>query len=279
MLIDSHQHFWKIGANGHGWPTRDIPLLYRDYLPGDLANVSVGTALVGTVLVQSQPNSDDTRWLLQVAEQTPLVMGVVGWADLKATDAPRRISALARHPKMRGLRPNLQSLPDDDWIADPGLDPAIDAMVAGGLNLDALVSTRHLKALEQVARRRPDLAIVIDHAAKPAIDHPDLFERWADRMTSLAVFDQVYCKLSGIVTEAAPGTQDQAFAQYVNHLLEVFGPARMMWGSDWPVVELRTGYPDWLALATRLCRVSDQNLSKIMYGTAAQFYRLKEPQR
>jgi L-fuconolactonase len=277
MLIDAHQHFWAIGANGQEWPTPDLPVLYRDYGPADLLDAAAGISLSGTILVQSQPHDADTDWLLRLADETPLVLGVVGWADLMAGGAPDRIAALAHHSKLRGLRPMLQSLPDDDWIADPALDPAIDAMVAGGLTLDALVFTRHLKALEQLAKRRPDLGIVIDHAAKPSIDTPDLFAHWTDAMTSLARFDHVYCKLSGLVTEAVPETPEHAFARYVDHVLTVFGPARIMWGSDWPVVELRTSYRDWLAMAVRLCRLSQHDQHEMTFGTAMRFYRLQEP--
>ena len=274
MLIDAHQHFWTIGVAGHEWPTPDLTVLHRDYGPADLLEAAAGTPLSGTILVQSQPHDADTDWLLRLADETPLVLGVVGWADLMAADAPDRIAALAHHPKLRGLRPMLQNLPDDDWIADPALDPAIDAMIACGLTLDALVLTRHLPALARLAARRPDLGVVIDHAAKPAIDEPNTFDHWADAIDTLARFDQVYCKLSGIVTEAAAGTSEAMFARYVDHLIAVFGSRRLMWGSDWPVVNLRADYPDWLAMARRLCPLDTMDVGKIMHGTAARFYRL-----
>jgi len=144
MLIDAHQHFWTIGGPGQSWPTADLPAIHRDFTPVDLTAAARGTGLTGTILVQSQPSDADTDWLLSVAAATPIVLGVVGWADLSARDAPARIASLACHPKFRGLRPMLHELPDDDWIADPRLDPAIDAMVDHHLSLDALIRPRHL---------------------------------------------------------------------------------------------------------------------------------------
>jgi L-fuconolactonase len=278
VIIDAHQHFWAVGAPGHEWPTSDFPTLYRDYGAVELAEAPAGAGLVGTVLVQAQANDAGTDWLLRVADATPLVLGVVGWADMLAPNASERIATLAEHSKMRGLRPMLQSLPDDDWIANPGLDPAIDAMLAHRLTLDALVFTRHLPALERLAARCPDLPIVIDHAAKPAIDEPDAFDHWAQAIAGLAGFDQVYCKISGLLTEVSAGTPEAAFAPYVDHLITVFGPQRLMWGSDWPVVKLRTSYAEWLAMATRLCRPTTGSVDHIMYGTATRFYRLNTEQ-
>jgi L-fuconolactonase len=273
-LIDAHQHFWRIGQNDCAWPTPDLAAIHRDFLPEDLAAVGAPLGLAGSVLVQSQPSDRDTDWLLDLAEGEPRVLGVVGWADLAAPDAPERIAALAGRAKLRGLRPMLQNLPDDSWIADPALDPAIDALVAHDLSLDALVFTRHLPHLRTLAERRPDLAIVIDHGAKPPIAAGE-FQPWADQIAALAALPQVHCKLSGLLTEATPGADPRTLAPYVAHLVAAFGPRRLMWGSDWPVLALAGGYGDWLDLARALSGLTAaDDLAELFGQTARRFYRL-----
>lgn len=279
MLIDAHQHFWTIGGPGQSWPTAELPAIHRDFTPLDLAAAAQGTGLTGTILVQSQPSDADTDWLLSVATATPLVLGVVGWVDLSARDAPARIARLACHPKFRGLRPMLHELPDDDWIADPGLDPAINAMVDHHLSLDALIRPRHLAPLARLAARRPNLCIVIDHAAKPAVADPDSFAPWAAAIDAITRFPQVYCKISGLFTEAPTRLDDGALQPFIDHLLGRFGTDRLMWGSDWPVVTLRCSYAEWIASARRLIGTDAAAISAILSGTASRFYRLDDAAR
>ncbi|WP_029909168.1 amidohydrolase [Caulobacter sp. UNC358MFTsu5.1] len=275
MLIDAHQHFWRVGRNGFSWPTPDLLAIHRDFGPADLAEVGAPVGLTGSVLVQSQADDRDTDWLLDLAADEPLVLGVVGWADLKAPDAPDRIAALARRPKLRGLRPMLQDLDDDAWIASPDLDPALDAMVAHGLSLDALVLTRHLPHLLDLARRRPDLAIVVDHGAKPPIATGEDAEAWERGIDALAELPQVFCKLSGLLTEAGPAQPTDALAPYVRRLVTAFGPERLMWGSDWPVLDLAGDYGGWLALAKALSGLTDPaDLAALFGGTCRRFYRI-----
>ncbi len=275
MLIDAHQHFWRVGRNGFAWPTPDLAAIHRDFGPADLAAAGAPLGLTGSVLVQSQPDDRDTDWLLDLAAAEPLVLAVVGWADLKAPDAPARIAALARHPKLRGLRPMLQNLDDDAWIASPDLNPALDAMVAHGLSLDALVLTRHLPSLLDLARRRPDLAIVIDHGAKPPIATGDGAEAWAAGINALAALPHVFCKLSGLLTEASPEQPTEALAPYVRRLVAAFGSERLMWGSDWPVLDLAGDYGGWLMLAKTLSGLTDPaDLAALFGGTCRRFYRI-----
>lgn len=275
MLIDAHQHFWRVGQNGFAWPTPDLVPIHRDFEPADLSEIAAPLGLTGSVLVQSQADDRDTDWLLRLAEHEPLVLAVVGWVDLASASAADRIAALARRPKLRGLRPMLQDLADDARIADPELDPALDAMVAHGLSLDALVQARHLPHLLTLARRRPDLPIVIDHGAKPPIAS-GAFQAWADAITALAARPQVHCKLSGLLTEAAPGQAPEDLAPYVRHLVSAFGAERLMWGSDWPVLNLAGDYAGWLALARILSGLTNpSDLAALFGGTCRQFYRIQ----
>lgn len=273
MLIDAHQHFWRIGRNGCAWPTSDLTAIHRDFGPGDLVEAAGDTGLAGTVLVQTQPNAQDTDWLLEIARNEPLVLGVVGWVDLLAPEAPARIAELAAHPKFKGVRPMLQDLPDDAWIARPELDPAIDALVARDLSLDALVFTRHLPHLEALASRRPELRMVIDHGAKPPIADGD-FDVWARAIARLAAMNQVHCKLSGLLTEAGPDPAPEALLAYMDHLLALF-PDRLMWGSDWPVLNLVSDYGAWRDQVRRLPQLKNKDVAEAVFsGVARSFYRL-----
>jgi L-fuconolactonase len=271
MIIDAHQHFWRIGANDCTWPTRDLGAIHRDFLPADLEAQARPLGVGGAVLVQSQESDRDTDWLCELAETAPFVQAVVGWADLKGADAAARIETLARRPKLRGLRPMLQGLPKD-WILDRDLEPAIEAMKARGLTLDALVYTRHLPALRAFASHHPDLPIVIDHCAKPPIAEGTV-SPWREEMSALAKLENVYCKFSGLLTEAQ-GSPPEALAAYASHVVRAFPPERLMWGSDWPVLNLAAGYGDWFDLACALSEMSGADLDWLLGGAARAFYRL-----
>lgn len=274
MRIDAHQHFWQLAARAGGWPPPSLAAIYRDFAPQDLAPLLAAHGVAGTVLVQSLPSEDDTHWLLALAEQADFIRAVVGWTDLLAVDAPAAIARLASHNKLKGLRPMLQDLDDDRWIADPALAPALTAMVEHGLRFDALVLPRHLPALLQCARAWPGLAIVIDHAAKPPIADAS-FGQWREDMAQLAALPNVHCKLSGLVTEASTDWSIDDLQPYVAHVLSVFGAQRVIWGSDWPVVGLAGGYGAWLAASeTLLAHVGQQDRNDIFGLNARRFYGL-----
>lgn len=279
-MIDAHQHCWQIGAHGCIWPTADLAAIYRDFSVADLQAEAQPLAVKGSVLVQSQPCDADTDYLLSLAREQDFVKAVVGWVDLAASDAPARIASLAAQPKLRSLRPMLQSLPDDDWILRPELVPAIAAMLEHKLCFDALVFPRHLPFLCEFAARYPDLPIVIDHAAKPFIAAHDStqFQTWSNDISALAALPQVYCKVSGLLTEAGAEQNDEALQYYVDHLLAAFSARRLMWGSDWPVVKLApnrslASYTAWFAQARRLLKgLSEAETNAVFEHNAGRFY-------
>ncbi|SFB17171.1 L-fuconolactonase [Collimonas sp. OK607] len=273
LRIDAHQHFWLLANRAGQWPPPELAEIHRDFLPDQLEPLLRQHGINGSVLVQSLPTMSDTLFLLSLAERHSFVRAVVGWADLKTANAEQQIQLLASHPKMRGLRPMLQDLADD-WIDDPLLAPAIAAMQRHRLSMDALVLPRHLPALLRFAERYPDLPIIIDHAAKPQIASAAL-EPWRASITRLAALPQVYCKLSGLVTEAAADWQVAQLQPYVAHVLEVFGAQRVIWGSDWPVVRLAGDYGRWLAATDTLLGDLDPLQRQQVMGLNAQsFYRL-----
>lgn len=270
MLIDSHCHIWTLGQNGHAWPTADLTRIYRDFSVQDLVQSPGAEDLSGVVLVQAQPCQAETEWLLALAAADPLVLGVVGWTDITASDAPDQIRRLAANPRLKGLRPMLQDLPED-WILDPKVEPALAAMVAADLSFDALIRPRHLPSILTFARRWPDLRLVIDHGAKPDIAAGRM-QPWAEQIAALAQRPGVHCKLSGLLTEAGETASAEAVAPYAAHLLEIFAPDRLMWGSDWPVLNLAGDYPSWRSLCEAWAPAERQ---AALFGQTAQgFYRL-----
>jgi L-fuconolactonase len=274
MRIDAHQHFWRIGERNRSWPPPELAALHRDRMPGDLAPMLQRHGIARTVLVQSLPNEDETVSMLELAGRHAFIGGVVGWVDMKRADAPDRIAALARDARLKGLRPMLQDLGDDGWIDDPALAPAVHAMLAHGLSFDALVLPRHLGALLRFAERFPDLPIVINHGAKPGIVHGAM-EPWRTDLARLAAFPAVHCKLSGLVTDAGASWDLARLRPYADSILELFGPQRVIWGSDWPVLDLASDYAGWIAASEALLAGYDEAERRAVFGLNAQrFYRL-----
>lgn len=278
LRIDAHQHYWSLAHHDYGW-LEDTPALHpihRDFGPEDLAPLLDCAGIDGTVLVQAAPSEAETWRLLSLAEQPgSRVRAVVGWTDLAAPDAPARICRLAQEPLLKGLRPMLQDIADPGWILDARLRPAIDAMTERGLCLDLLVKPHQLDAALAFARAHPALRMVIDHAAKPDIAG-GAFEPWATRMARFAAESPVHCKLSGLATEAGPGWDAQRLRPWVEHLLRHFGPERLMWGSDWPVLNLAGGYPRWHAVSdTLLGGLPLEAQAAIRGANAAAFYGIK----
>jgi L-fuconolactonase len=274
MRIDAHQHFWRIADDKRSWPPPSLAALHRDCLPGELAPLLRRHGIARTVLVQSLPIEDDNLFMLDLARRHAFIGGVVGWVDMKGTDAAGRIAALARDPKFKGLRPMLQDTGDDGWIDDAALEPAVHAMFEHGLCFDALVLPRHLPALLRFAERFPGLPIVIDHGAKPGIARGAM-EPWRSDMARLAALPSVHCKLSGLVTDAGADWNLARLRPYADSILELFGPQRVLWGSDWPVLNMVSDYAQWSAASESLLADCNEAERRAVFGLNAQrFYRL-----
>ncbi|MBW8758057.1 MAG: amidohydrolase family protein [Burkholderiales bacterium] len=278
MRIDAHQHFWRLADRAGAWPPPTLAAIHRDFSPQDLAPLLQASGIDGSVVVQSLPSLAETRQLLAQARSTSFVRGVVGWVDMKAPDAADTIATLARDPLLKGLRPMLQDLEDDEWIVDPATIPAAEAMARHGLVFDALVLPRHLRALRAFATRHPQLVVVVDHAAKPPIARGQM-QPWHDNLTSLAALPQVHCKVSGLLTEAGERTRVEDLLPYMQALWTAFGPSRLLWGSDWPVLRLAGDYAGWLATTAALLAAvqppaSAAESAAILGTNAATLYRL-----
>jgi L-fucono-1,5-lactonase len=275
MRMDSHQHFWRLRRGDYGWLTpHDHPAIYRDFEPDDLAPLLIEAGVERTILVQAAPTTAETDFLLETAAAASFVGGVVGWVDFEGEGAARTIEGLAKNSQLVGLRPMLQDLDDDAWISRPAISPALDAMEAAGLRFDALVKTRHLPHLARLLKARADLPVVIDHGAKPDIAHGELTQ-WSTAIAHIAKDTDAFCKLSGLATEARADWHEDDLRPYFDVLLGAFGPARLMWGSDWPVVNEAGGYATWRAAAEALTEsLSASERDQIFGGTAARFYGL-----
>lgn len=275
MRIDAHQHFWALGNPFTDWPTPDLDSIFRDFGPADLLPHLRGGGIDGTVLVQAAPCLDETRYLLSLADRHRFVKGVVGWVDLAAADAAATITELAGHPSFRGVRAMVQDIDEAGWLLRPELTPAFDAIIAHGLCFDALVHAGQLGDIIALTGLHPALKLVLDHGGKPRIAARE-FESWAADIHALAAAPNAWCKVSGLWTEAGGNCAPSNIEPYVTTLLEAFGPVRLMWGSDWPVIELAGTYGNWLAQCeSLLAGLPDADRKRIFGETAAQFYGIK----
>ncbi|HYZ63763.1 MAG TPA: amidohydrolase family protein [Acetobacteraceae bacterium] len=274
-MIDAHVHYWQVDRGDYGWLTPDLPIC-RDFGPADAAPLFAASGVTGIVLVQAAPTEAETRFLLSVAAQDVRVRGVVGWIDMMRADAPDRLAALAQDRMLRAIRPMWQDIPEDDWMLRREQDPAYRAVVELGLAFDALARVRHLPHIPRLIERHPNLPIVIDHGAKPDIQAGALAP-WRAGMATIASFPHVRCKLSGLFTEAGPGADCEDLRPYVETLLELFGPERLIFGSDWPVLTLRSDYLTWWDCAHRLTsHLTRAEQDSVFGANATAFYRLPD---
>jgi L-fuconolactonase len=276
MRIDSHQHFWIREHGYYNWLTEDMGAIYKNFSPDDLRPLLKKSGIDKTIFVQAAPNMAETQYMLSLAETTDFVAGVVGWVDMQNIEAPYHLAKLSKSQYFKGIRPMIQDINDDDWMLKKGLSMAFSSLVQLDLSFDALVKPRHLKALFTLAKRYPDLKIVIDHAAKPNIAGQQ-FEPWAEDIESLSQLSNVYCKFSGLVTEAGQDPDFDCLLPYMQHLLNTFTASRLMWGSDWPVLNLVTNYSQWISLTEAfLSSVCLEQQTQIWSQSATEFYNLNE---
>jgi len=274
--IDSHLHYWWLARGDYGWLTPKETALYRDFTPTDVAPALKRADVNGVVLIQAAPSEAETLFLLGVAQCHTPVAAVVGWMDFEAPDIRERLQTLIRAGagKLRGLRPMVQDIEDSDWLARESLDEAFDALIDNQLTFDALVRPMHLRLLGERLRKHPRLKAVLDHAGKPHIAGRS-FDAWARLIAELAGTTSLYCKLSGLLTEARPGADAADLDPYVAHLFKCFGADRIMWGSDWPMLSAAGSYHAWLMMALALVkRHAPGAESAVFRENAARFYAL-----
>ncbi|HEV8281047.1 MAG TPA: amidohydrolase family protein [Candidatus Limnocylindrales bacterium] len=278
MIVDAHHHFWDPARAEYPWLSEELAAIRRAFTPDDLAPLIAAAGVEATVLVQTHSSLDETRDFLATAAATPFIRGVVGWADL--TD-PRVADVLADvrdgpgGDRLVGIRHQVHDEPDPAWLLRPDVERGLRAVRDAGLTYDLLVRSRELPAAIEVVRQIPNLRFVIDHLAKPSI-RDRVIQPWADLIRPFAALDNVWCKVSGMVTEADwTSWQPSDLAPYVEHVLDVFGPGRLVFGSDWPVCLLAASYEEVLQTTrTLLADLGEAERSAVFGGTARTVYRL-----
>jgi L-fucono-1,5-lactonase len=278
-FVDAHQHFWDPTKADYPWLTDDLAAIRRPFGPADLAPHLAARDVASTLLVQARSSVEETAGFLALAETTPFIAGVVGWVDLTRPDVADQIALLRAGPGGRhlvGIRHQVHDEPDPDWLGRADVRSGIVALAAAGLAYDLLVRPEHLQAGVAVARALSDVRFVVDHLAKPPIASGSL-EPWASLLRPLGGLDNVWCKISGMVTEADPIRWRPADLEpFVDIVLDVFGPARLLFGSDWPVCLLAGSYEVVFDAAVSTLRtLSASERAAVFGGTARAAYRLE----
>jgi L-fuconolactonase len=276
VTIDAHQHFWQL-SKPFDYRWLDEPQharIRRDYLPADLAPLIRAAGVEQTIFVQTQHNLDENRWALRLAEEHSFIAGVVGWVDLASPDCENQVLEFKASPKFVGVRHITQTEPDD-FIVRPDVLRGLRTLEKHGVPFDLLFYVKHLRHASALARMLPNLPMVIDHLAKPRIKDR-VFDDWLPSFRAAAAFPNVFCKLSGMITEADWSCWTAGdLRPYVDAALECFGPKRLMFGSDWPVCELAGTYQ-------QVCEVLNDSIAELSLGerkqilesTARRFYGL-----
>jgi L-fuconolactonase len=273
--IDAHQHFWNYRPDTHGWIDDSMAALRRDFLPGDLEPELRDAGFDASIVVQAQQNVEETEWLLGLADAHPRVACVVGWVDLRAPAPRDDLRRLSAHPKLRGVRHVVQDEPDDRFMLGPEFVRGIAALAEFNLVYDLLVYPRQLPAAIELTRAFPEQRFVLDHIGKPAI-RDGAIDAWARSIAALARQRNVYCKLSGMVTEADwSAWTPEDLAPYIQTVFDWFEPERVMIGSDWPVCLLAGSYEKVIGATMRhVSRLSDRDRDAVLGETAARVYEV-----
>lgn len=275
--FDAHEHFWRFNAERDKWITSDMGILQRDFLPEHLAPIFKENGVNGCIAVQAAQSEEENKFLLDLAEQFDFIKGVVGWIDLQDTLIESKLAKWSIHKKLCGFRHILQA-EEAPFMLQPAFLRGVAALAKFDFSFDILVKPKHLNALIKfMPHFSSSQRFVIDHLAKPYIKE-GRHEPWAANMKALAAFPNLYCKLSGMITEADWKTWDvKHFRFYVRHLLDVFGPKRLMFGSDWPVCLLAGSYNQVITLLdVYLSELTASERAMIWSRNAEEFYRIKE---
>ncbi len=256
--IDSHQHFWYYEPVKDSWMTDDMNLIKKDFMPADLLPVLEGLGFEGCITVQVAQTDAETEFLLKLAEKFSFIKGVVGWVDLKAGDIEAKLQNLSSNRKLKGFRHVLQTEPDDKYVLADDFRGGISTLSKYGFTYDILIYPRHIKYATELVSKYPEQMFVIDHLAKPFIKAQEIKE-WEEDIRRIAQIPNIYCKVSGMVTEAdLHHWKTEDLLPYLDVIFDAFGPQRLMYGSDWPVCLIASSYDRWVGL---LESYADTNLT------------------
>ena len=273
MRIDAHQHFWRYHPEHHVWMTEEMDILKRDFLPEDMAPLIRSIGFDATVAVQARQVIAETDWLLELSDRNDFIAAVIGWLDLSSSGVVEQLETYAAREKLKGVRHVVHDEPDDDFMLREDFQRGIRALESFGLTYDLLLYPRHLPVAVRLVEKFPDQAFVLDHIAKPRIKKGEV-KPWQDDLRALSNSGSVYCKLSGMVTEARwhNWTADD-FHRYLDIVLDAFGAERLMIGSDWPVCTLSGDYEPVMGIVMEYTEQLDRaDVEGILGGNCARFY-------
>ncbi len=273
--IDAHHHLWQYTPAEYGWIDDAMSALRRDFLTEDLVREMKAAGVDGAVAVQARQTVEETRWLLELAEQCEAIRGVVGWAPIASGEFGKALEEFADNPKLKGLRHIVQGEADENYILRDDFNDGIRTLTKSGLVYDILIYERHLPQTIEFADRHPDQVFVLDHVAKPRI-RDGMLEPWASNIKELGKRQNVWCKVSGLVTEADWGRWNmETLRPYLDIVVEAFGPGRVIVGSDWPVCLVACGYRQWFELLHEyFANFSSAERENVFGLTAIEVYRL-----
>ncbi|MGC8541768.1 MAG: amidohydrolase family protein [Phycisphaerae bacterium] len=275
MKIDAHHHFWRYSADQYAWISTEMAVLRRDFLPDDLRQPMHGAGVDGVVTVEARQSVEETRWLLELAQEYEFIKGVVGWLPLAADNIQVELERWSKHSKLKALRHVLHDEPDDAYMLGAEFNRGIQLLQKFNLAYDILIFEKHLPQTIRFVDQHPNQIFVLDHIAKPRIKDR-VIEPWNKLIAQLAKRPNVFCKLSGVVTEADHRSWSSADIQpYLDTVLNVFGPSRLMFGSDWPVCLLAVSYARWVrTIHDFIAPLTVAEQDRIMGGTAVEAYGL-----
>lgn len=275
MHIDAHQHFWRYNPAHYEWIDDSMATLRRDFLPEHLKPELERAGFEGSIAVQARQAPEETLWLLELAESTPWILGVVGWVDLRSPEVRSQLKELARNPKLVGVRHIVQSEPDDRFLLQPDFLRGISVLEEFDLAYDILIYTKHLSVAAEFVERFPRQRFVLDHLAKPPIKSGNI-DSWAQGIERLAAFPNVFCKLSGLVTEADwKHWEPEHIVPFLDVAFESFGADRLMIGSDWPVCLVAAPYAQAIEVVKNyLLQKKPEVQERILGGNARRFWHL-----
>lgn len=274
--VDAHHHFWKYDPVEYDWIDEKMRVIRRDFLADDLRKEITAAGVSGVVSVQARQSLEETRRLLELADRNDFIRGVVGWAPLVEPNVSDTLGELAENRKLRSMRHVLQGEPDPFYMLREDFNAGIRALKSFGLAYDILIFERHLPQTARFVDKHPDQVFIVDHSAKPRVGDREI-SPWRENMQELAKRPNVYCKISGLVTEADYSNWTEAQLQpYLDTVLSAFGPGRLMFGSDWPVCLVAVTYSRWISIvANAISALSVTEQERIWSGTALEAYRLK----
>lgn len=276
MIIDAHHHLWQFNEKDYGWMDDSMQVLKRDYLPHDLEEEIKKAGVAGTVVVQARQTLEETQWLLELSEKHPLIKGVVGWVDLRSPDLEKQLEGFTKNPKLVGVRHVIHDEADDNFMLRPSFVKGIEKLSAYNLTYDLLLFPKHLERAIELVSMFPDQRFVLDHISKPFIK-AGMMQPWKEDMRALAAMPNVWCKISGMVTEANLGEwKYEDFIPYMEVVCEAFGNDRVMLGSDWPVCRLAGEYSQVMGIPFRFFEKLDNEIKDmILYKNAVNCYLLE----